>query len=84
MNLVYGIKDRPKFARLVLFAIQQVLAIMAATIAVPSVVNSVTGSELTASAAIFSAASGPVSVSSVSLIAQPTMSFANMSITSER
>ena len=60
MNLVYGIKDRPKFARLVLFAIQQVLAIMAATIAVPSVVNSVTGSELPASAAIFGAGCGTI------------------------
>ena len=58
MNLIYGIKDRPKFPQLVLFAIQQLLAIMAATIAVPSVVNSVTGSELTASAAIFGAGIG--------------------------
>ena len=60
MNLIYGIKDKPKFSRLVLFAIQQVLAIMAATIAVPSVVNSVTGSELTASAAIFGAGCGTI------------------------
>ena len=60
MNLIYGIKDRPKFPQLVLFAIQQLLAIMAATIAVPSVVNSVTGSELTASAAIFGAGVGTI------------------------
>ena len=60
MNLIYGIKDKPKFGQLVLFAIQQVLAIMAATIAVPSVVNSVTGSELTASAAIFGAGIGTI------------------------
>ncbi len=60
MNLIYGIKDKPKFGQLVLFAIQQLLAIMAATIAVPSVVNSVTGSELTASAAIFGAGVGTV------------------------
>ena len=60
MNLIYGIKDRPKFGQLILFAIQQLLAIMAATIAVPSVVNSVTGSELTASAAIFGAGIGTI------------------------
>ncbi len=60
MNLIYGIKDKPKFGQLVLFAIQQLLAIMAATIAVPSVVNSVTGSELTASAAIFGAGIGTI------------------------
>ena len=60
MNLIYGIKDKPKFGQLLLFAIQQLLAIMAATIAVPSVVNSVTGSELTASAAIFGAGVGTI------------------------
>ena len=34
-NLVYNIKDKPKFDKLIVFAIQQLLAIMAATIAVP-------------------------------------------------
>ena len=58
MNLIYDIKDKPKFGEIVLFAIQQLLAIMAATIAVPAVVNSGTGSELTASAAIFGAGVG--------------------------
>ena len=60
MNLVYGIKDKPKFAEVVLFAIQQLLAIMAATIAVPAVVNSVTGSDMTASAALFGAGVGSI------------------------
>ncbi len=58
MNLIYDIKDKPKFGEIVLFAIQQLLAIMAATIAVPAVVNSGTGAELTASAAIFGAGVG--------------------------
>ena len=58
MNLIYGIKDKPKFGQIVLFAIQQLLAIMAATIAVPAVVNSSCGTELTASAAIFGAGVG--------------------------
>lgn len=60
MNLIYGINDRPKFARLVLFAIQQLLAIMAATIAVPAVVNATTGSTLSASAALFGAGIGTI------------------------
>ena len=60
MDLIFGIKDKPKFAQIVLFALQQLLAIMAATIAVPSVVNSVTGSALTASAALFGAGVGSI------------------------
>ncbi|MBQ9250164.1 MAG: uracil-xanthine permease [Oscillospiraceae bacterium] len=60
MNLIYGIKDRPKTGQVVLFAIQQLLAIMAATIAVPAVVNSVTGSDMTASAALFGAGVGSI------------------------
>ena len=60
MNLTYGIKDRPRFGQIVLFAIQQLLAIMAATIAVPAVVNSVTGSDMTASAALFGAGCGSI------------------------
>lgn len=60
MNLIYGIKDKPKFVQILLFAIQQLLAIMAATIAVPAVVNSITGSALTASAALFGAGVGSI------------------------
>ena len=54
MDLIYGIKDKPKFGKVVLFAIQQLLAIMAATIAVPAIV----GHGLTASAALFGAGVG--------------------------
>ena len=39
MNLVYGIKDKPKFPQLLIFAFQQVLAILAATILVPVIIN---------------------------------------------
>ena len=35
-NLVYGIHDKPRFNQLLIFAFQQLLAIMAATIAVPA------------------------------------------------
>ena len=37
MKLIYNVKDKPKFGRLVVFAIQQMLAILAATIAVPAI-----------------------------------------------
>ena len=39
MNLIYGIKDRPKFGQMLVFAFQQVLAILAATIVVPVIVG---------------------------------------------
>ena len=60
MNLVYGIKDKPRFGQVILFAIQQLLAIMAATIAVPAVINSACGTALSASAALFGAGLGTV------------------------
>ncbi|MBR5272816.1 MAG: uracil-xanthine permease [Clostridia bacterium] len=53
-NLVFGVKDKPKFGKLIVFAIQQLLAIMAATIAVPAIV----GNDMTASAALFGAGVG--------------------------
>ncbi|MBQ2552305.1 MAG: hypothetical protein II563_05640 [Treponema sp.] len=56
MNLIYGIKDRPSFGKVVLFALQQLLAIMAATIAVPAIV----GNGLSASAALFGAGVGTI------------------------
>lgn len=54
MKLIYGIKDRPSFGKILLFSLQQLLAIMAATIAVPAIV----GNGLTASAALFGAGIG--------------------------
>ncbi|MBO7582882.1 MAG: hypothetical protein J6T20_03725 [Treponema sp.] len=56
MDLIYGIKDKPKVGKVILFALQQLLAIMAATIAVPAVV----GHELSASAALFGAGIGSI------------------------
>ena len=38
-NLVYDIHDKPKFGNMLLFALQQVLAILAATIAVPAIIG---------------------------------------------
>ena len=54
MNLVYNIKDKPKFGQVILFALQQLLAIMAATIAVPSIV----GNGMSQTAALFGAGVG--------------------------
>ena len=56
MNLVYNVKDKPKFGQMLIFAFQQVLAIMAATIAVPAIV----GNGMTASAALFGAGVGTI------------------------
>ena len=56
MNLIYGIKDRPKFAQLLLFAFQQVLAILAATILVPAII----GNGMSQSAALFGAGVGTI------------------------
>ena len=39
MKLIYGIKDRPKLGQVIVFAIQQLLAIMAATLVVPVIIN---------------------------------------------
>ena len=55
-NLVYGIHDRPKNGQLLVFAFQQLLAIMAATIAVPAIV----GHGMSASAALFGAGVGTI------------------------
>ena len=39
MKLVYNVNDKPKFGQLIIFAIQQLLAIMAATLVVPIIIN---------------------------------------------
>mgnify|MGYP000473468763 CR=1 FL=1 len=54
MNLTYGIKDSPKFGQMLIFAFQQLLAILAATIAVPAIV----GNGMSQSAALFGAGVG--------------------------
>lgn len=53
-KLVYDIHDKPKFGQLIVLAFQQLLAIMAATIAVPAIV----GNGMSISAAIFGAGVG--------------------------
>ncbi|MBR5514660.1 MAG: uracil-xanthine permease [Clostridia bacterium] len=54
MKLIYNITDKPKFPQLLIFAFQQVLAILAATIAVPAII----GNGMSQSAALFGAGIG--------------------------
>ena len=54
MQMIFNIKDRPKFGQLIVFAIQQLLAIMAATIAVPMII----GNGMSTAAALFGAGVG--------------------------
>ena len=55
-NLVYDINDKPQFSKMIVFAVQQLLAIIAATIAVPAIV----GNGMSASAALFGAGVGTI------------------------
>ena len=55
-KLIYDIGDKPKFGQMLVFAVQQLLAIMAATIAVPAIV----GNGMSASAALFGAGVGTI------------------------
>ena len=54
MKLIYNVKDRPGFGKVIVFAFQQLLAILAATIAVPAIV----GNGMSQSAALLGAGVG--------------------------
>lgn len=54
MKLVYGVKDKPSWGKTIVFALQQLLAIMAATIAVPMII----GNGMSTTAALFGAGVG--------------------------
>lgn len=54
MKLIYDVKDKPSFGKVVIFALQQLLAILAATIAVPTIVQN----GMSQSAALFGAGIG--------------------------
>lgn len=63
MQMIYGVKDRPPVGRLILFALQQLLAILAATIAVPMIINSGTdyaSPHMSPSAALLGAGLGTI------------------------
>ena len=54
MKLIYNVDDKPKFGQLIIFAIQQLLAIMAATLVVPVII----GNGMSSAAALFGAGVG--------------------------
>lgn len=54
MKLIYNVKDRPGFGKVIVFAFQQLLAILAATIAVPAII----GNGMSQSAALLGAGIG--------------------------
>ena len=54
MKMIYGVKDKPAFGQMIIFAIQQLLAIMAATLVVPIIV----GHGMQPAAALFGAGLG--------------------------
>ncbi len=56
MKLIYGVKDRPPFGQTIVFAIQQLLAIMAATLVVPVII----GNGMEPAAALFGAGCGTI------------------------
>ena len=58
MKLTFGISDKPKLPQLIVFAIQQLLAIMAATLVVPIIIEGATGIPLSPAAALFGAGIG--------------------------
>lgn len=60
MKLVYGVDDKPKFGQLIIFALQQLLAIMTATLVVPVVVNQQCGTTMSSAAALFGAGVGTI------------------------
>ena len=85
MKLIFDVSDKPKAGQLVVFALQQMLAILAATIAVPLII----GNGLTPAAAMFGAGVGtivyilftkrkspvflgPITTAGMSLLSQPT------------
>ena len=56
MKLIYNVNDKPKFTKVLVFAVQQLLAIMAATIAVPAII----GNGMSQTAALFGAGVGTI------------------------
>ena len=56
MKLIYNVEDKPKFGQIIVFALQQLLAILAATIAVPAII----GNGMSQSAALFGAGVGTI------------------------
>ena len=61
MKLIYNVSDKPKLSQTIVFAFQQLLAILAATIAVPAIINSsFPDANMSQAAALFGAGVGTI------------------------
>ena len=58
MKLIYGVNDKQKFGQLIIFSLQQLLAIMTATLVVPVVINQACNTNMSSAAALFGAGIG--------------------------
>ena len=60
MKLIYNVEDKPKFSQLIIFSLQQLLAIITATIVVPILTNAygAVNLEMDPAAALFGAGAG--------------------------
>lgn len=56
MKMIYQVEDKPGFGRVIVFSIQQLLAIMAATLVVPVII----GNGMSPAAALFGAGIGTI------------------------
>ena len=59
MKLIYNVEDRPKFSQTIIFAFQQMIAIMAATLLVPMIMTGY-GLPSDPAAALFGAGLGTI------------------------
>ena len=59
LKLIYGVSDKPKFSQTLVFAFQQMIAIMAATLLVPMLITSF-GLDADPAAALFGAGIGTI------------------------
>ena len=55
-NIIYNVEDKPSWGKTIVFALQQLLAILAATIAVPAII----GHGMSPAAALFGAGVGTI------------------------
>lgn len=58
MKLIFDVNDKPKLGQLLIFALQQLLAIMTATLVVPIIINQSCGTTMSSAAALFGAGIG--------------------------
>ena len=60
MKLIYDVKDKPNFSKCLVFSFQQVLAIITATLAVPTIINNICETSMDQASALFGAGVGTI------------------------